>query len=71
MNRRVAHLLTRMYPRRWRERYGEEFEDFLLEDRADLKTWMDVMRGAVGEHIHPTDRRRDERVPDDTVLEQW
>ncbi|MGP8227041.1 MAG: hypothetical protein ACLQGT_12910 [Terracidiphilus sp.] len=54
MNRRVAHLLTRMYPRRWRERYGEEFENFLLEDRADLKTWMDVMRGAVGEHIHPT-----------------
>jgi hypothetical protein len=43
-----------MYPRRWRERYGEEFEDFLLEGRADLKTWMDVMRGAVGEHIHPT-----------------
>ncbi len=54
MNRRVARLLTHMYPRRWRERYGEEFEDFLLEGRADLKTWMDVMRGAVGEHIHPT-----------------
>jgi hypothetical protein len=54
MNPRVAHLLTRMYPRRWRERYGEEFEDFLLEGRGDIKTWMDVMRGAVGEHIHPT-----------------
>jgi hypothetical protein len=54
MNRRVAHLLTRLYPRRWRERYGEEFEDFLLDSRGDVKTWMDVMRGAVGEHIHPT-----------------
>lgn len=54
MNRRVAHLLTHMYPRRWRERYGEEFENFLLDGHADLKTWMDVMRGAVGEHIHPT-----------------
>jgi len=54
MNRRLASLLTRMYPRCWRERYGEEFEDFLLEGRADLKTWTDVMRGAVGEHIHPT-----------------
>lgn len=54
MNRRLAHLLTRLYPRRWRERYGEEFADFLLEGRADLKTWMDVMRGAAGEHIHPT-----------------
>lgn len=54
MNRRLAHLVTRMYPRRWRERYGEEFEDFLLDSRGDLKTWVDVMRGAVGEHIHPT-----------------
>ena len=53
MNRRLAHLLTHMYPRRWRERYGEEFEDFLHEGRTDLKTWLDVMRGAVGEHIHP------------------
>ena len=54
MNRRLAHLLTRLYPRRWRERYGEEFEEFLLDSRGSLKTWMDVMRGAVGEHIHPT-----------------
>ena len=54
MNRRLAHLVTRMYPRRWRERYGEEFEDFLLDSRGDLKTWVDVMSGAVGEHIHPT-----------------
>ncbi len=54
MNRRLAHLVTRLYPRRWRERYGEEFEDFLLDSRGDLKTWVDVMSGAVGEHIHPT-----------------
>ena len=54
MNPRLAHLLTHMFPRRWRERYGEEFEDFLQEGRADLKTWIDVMRGAMGEHIHPT-----------------
>ena len=54
MNRRFAHLLTRMYPRRWRARYGEEFEDLLETGRGDVKTWMDVVRGAVGEHIHPT-----------------
>jgi hypothetical protein len=54
MKRGLAHLLTRLYPRRWRERYGEEFEDFLLEGRGDLKAWMDVVRAAVGEHIHPT-----------------
>lgn len=54
MNRRFAHLLTRMYPRRWRERYGEEFEDFLIEGRGDLRAYLDVIRAAVGEHIHPT-----------------
>jgi len=54
MKRRLAHLLTRMYPRRWRERYGEEFEDLLLTGRGDVKTWMDVVKAAVSERIHPT-----------------
>lgn len=38
MNRVVAHLLTRLYPRDWRERYGEEFEAFLQNGRGDLRT---------------------------------
>ncbi len=54
MNRKVAHMLTRLYPRRWRERYGEEFEDFLQDGRGDLRTWMDLVRAAIGEHLHPT-----------------
>lgn len=54
MNSRLARLLTRIYPRRWRERYGEEFEDFLREGRGDVGTWMDVVKAAVGEHFHPT-----------------
>jgi hypothetical protein len=54
MNRRVAHVLTLMYPRRWKERYGEEFEDLLAEGRGDLRAWVDVVKAAVGEHIHPT-----------------
>ena len=29
MNPRLANLLTRLYPRAWRERYGAEFEEFL------------------------------------------
>jgi hypothetical protein len=28
MNPRLAHLLMRLYPRHWRERYGAEFEGF-------------------------------------------
>jgi len=72
MNRRVARLLTYMYPRHWRERYGEEFEDFLLDGRADMKTWLDVMRGAMGEHIHPTigDAMSEYRTSFGTVVRQ-
>jgi hypothetical protein len=29
MNPALARLLTRLYPRPWRERYGAEFEAFL------------------------------------------
>lgn len=31
MNARAAHILTRMYPRWWRHRYGAEFEALLQE----------------------------------------
>jgi hypothetical protein len=54
MKRGLAHLLMRIYPRRWRERYGEEFEDFLIEGRGDLRAFVDVIRAAVGEHFHPS-----------------
>jgi hypothetical protein len=72
MNRRIARLLTRLYPRRWRDRYGEEFEDFLQEGHGDLRTWLDVMRGAVGEHIHPTigDTMSEYRTTFGTVVRQ-
>ena len=42
MNPRLAHLLIRLYPRRWRERYGPEFEALLQTGRgvfALRQTW--------------------------------
>ena len=54
MNRRFAHLLTHLYPRSWRERYGEEFEEFLLTGRGGLRAWFDVVRAALVEHFCPT-----------------
>ena len=54
MNRRVAHLLTRLYPRAWRERYGEEFEALLQNDRGDLHTSANVFWSALCEHTFPT-----------------
>jgi len=54
MNRVVAHLLTRLYPRDWRERYGEEFEALLQNGHGDLRTSANVIWSALGEHIFPT-----------------
>ena len=54
MNRVVAHLLTRLYPRDWRERYGAEFEALLEDGSGDLRTSANVVRSALSEHIFAT-----------------
>jgi hypothetical protein len=60
----LARLLTRLYPRAWRERYGEEFEA-LLEDEAGagLKAAVNVVWSALGERISPTFGGRMEKNP--------
>ncbi|HMF63671.1 MAG TPA: hypothetical protein VK608_06235 [Edaphobacter sp.] len=54
MNRALAHLLTRLYPRDWRERYGTEFEVLLQTGRGDLRSSANVVWSALCEHIFPT-----------------
>ncbi|MCU1319533.1 MAG: hypothetical protein JWP98_1051 [Edaphobacter sp.] len=54
MNPRLAHLLMRLYPRPWRERYGAEFEALLQTGRGGLRTSADVVWSALREHIFPT-----------------
>ena len=54
MNPRLAHLLVRLYPRRWRERYGAEFEALLQTGPGDLRTSANVVWSAVREHFLPT-----------------
>jgi hypothetical protein len=54
MNRVVAHLLTRLYPRAWRERYGVEFEALLQNGRGDLGTSANVLWSAFSERVFPT-----------------
>jgi hypothetical protein len=54
MNRVVAHLLTRLYPRDWRERYGEEFEALLEDARGGPRTSANVLLSALRERIFPT-----------------
>jgi hypothetical protein len=54
MSPRIARRLTRLYPRAWRERYGEEFEALLEAGPNDLRTLANSVCSAVHEHISPT-----------------
>lgn len=47
-------MLLRIYPRAWRERYGDEFEALLLGNPGDLHTLADVLSTALGERLNPT-----------------
>jgi hypothetical protein len=54
MNPRFARLLTRLYPRLWRNRYGAEFETHLQIGGGGLRVSANVIWSALGEHIFPT-----------------
>ena len=54
MNASLARLLTRLYPRAWKERYGVEFGAFLESGRGDLRTLANVVCSALYERIVPT-----------------
>jgi hypothetical protein len=54
MHPRLARLLTRLYPRRWRERYGKEFEALLEMGSGDVRTLANSIWSALHEHIVPT-----------------
>ena len=49
----LARLLTRLYPRRWRNRYAAEFEA-LLENSRGWRSADNVVWSALSEHIVPT-----------------
>ena len=63
MNRALAHLLTRLYPRRWRERYGEEFEAVLEAGEGGFRASANVIFSALGEHLSPTQGGNMDRDP--------
>ena len=49
MNERPHHWLTRMYPRAWRETYGDEMDE-LLSERCGWRDVLDVAKAALKEH---------------------
>jgi len=42
-----------LYPRAWRERYGDELEEVLEQERLGLRTRLDLVRGALDARLHP------------------
>lgn len=54
MNSFLARLLVNLYPRTWKNRYGEEFVALLEEERGGIRAACNVIRSALGEWIAPT-----------------
>lgn len=45
--------LLRLYPRAWRDRYGEEFELLVDSEEGSLRLWLDLLAGAVDARTNP------------------
>ena len=45
--------LLRLYPRAWRERYGDEMLALLEAQPASLLDRLDLIGGAIDAHLHP------------------
>ena len=53
MTPRLARLLTRLYPRAWRDRYGEEFVAFLTGEPAAFRSSFNILAAALRERWSP------------------
>jgi hypothetical protein len=51
MTPRLARWLVRLYPRDWRERYGEEFEALLQEGSGGVRALVNVLCAALRERV--------------------
>lgn len=52
---RVAAALIRMYPRPWRDRYGDEIHDLLAAAPLTALIVLDVVHGALDAHVNLSD----------------
>lgn len=53
----TADRLLRLYPRAWRERYGEEFLEFVGGGPLRAKQVIDIVSGAIDAHLSREVRR--------------
>jgi hypothetical protein len=52
----TARQLMHLYPRAWRERYGDEFAEFVGDRRLSAQQVIDIVGGAVDAWLSPTVR---------------
>lgn len=45
--------LLRLYPRAWRERYGDELREVVEAQPASFFMWVDLLAGAIDAHLAP------------------
>ena len=57
--RRLATALLRLYPRRWRERYGPEMRALLADHRVRPATLADLVVAALRARADPTNRHEE------------
>lgn len=62
MKRTLSSRLVRIYPRRWRERYGAELQDLLESEPGDFHTLVDVARAAALQRMLSLWRNGDENM---------
>ncbi len=59
----MAAICVSMYPRVWRNRYGEEFLDLLTASPLTVVVVLDVVRGALDAHLHLSDLMSEMSLP--------
>ncbi len=49
----MRNFLLSLYPRVWRQRYGEEIADLLAQEPLSVRLVIDLIRGALDARLHP------------------
>lgn len=59
---RPAHWLVRLYPKAWRDRYGDELQDLIETEGAGLRAHYDIVKAALDERLFDRSRLRTGRM---------
>ena len=49
----MTSALMRLYPKAWRQRYGPEMRELLAAEKPSLRTYADLIAGAIDARLNP------------------